>query len=80
MQGVLEEFSKEVEADFKATKPTANLLKIKQEQMETESYSINSEQKKHFIDHIEQQTLNQTILKIGSKGALTKWTKFANMF
>ena len=75
MEGVLEEFSKEVEADFKAKNPTPNLLKIKQEQMETESYAINSEQKKNFTDHIEQQTLNQTIFKNWEQRCINKMDK-----
>ena len=63
MECILEKFSKEVAANFKAKKPTPNLLRIKQQQLETESHAINSEQRKNFIDHIEQQTLNQAIFK-----------------
>ena len=63
MECILEKFSKEVAANFKAKKPTPNLLTIKQQQLETESHAINSEQRKNFIDHIEQQTLNQAIFK-----------------
>ena len=63
MECILEKFSKEVAANFKAKKPTPNLLRTKQQQLETESHAINSEQRKNFIDHIEQQTLNQGIFK-----------------
>ena len=48
MECILEKFSTEVAADFKAKKPTPNLLRIKQQQLETESHAINSEQKKNL--------------------------------
>ena len=75
MECVLEKFSKEVGADFKAKNPTVNLLRMKQEQLQTESHTIYSEQKKNFIDHIEQQTLNQTIFKNWEQRSINKMDK-----
>ena len=75
MECVLENFSKEVGADFKAKKRTENLLKIKQEQLQIESHVINSEQEKNFIDHIEQQTLNQNIFKNWEQRCINKMDK-----
>ena len=72
MEGVLEKFCKEVEADFKAREPNTNLLKIKQEQIEMESHAINNEEKKSFIAHIEQQTLNQAIFKNWEQKCINK--------
>ena len=72
LEGVLEKFCKEVEADFKAKEPNTNLLKIKQEQIEIESHVINNEEKKSFIAHIEQQTLNQAIFKNWEQKCINK--------
>ena len=72
MEGVLEKFCKEVEADFKAKEPNTNLLRIKQEQIEMESHDINNEEKKSFIAHIEQQTLNQAIFKNWEQKCINK--------
>ena len=61
MEGVLEKFCKKVMADFKAKKPATNLLRLKQEQLEMQSQTINNEQRKSFTSYIKQQTLNQEI-------------------
>ena len=75
MDGVLEKFCKEVGADFKAKEATTNLLRLKQEQIEIESHTINNEQRKIFIDHIEQQTLNQAIFKNWEQRCINKMDK-----
>ena len=75
MEGVLENLCKEVKADFKAKEPTANLLRMKQGQLEIESHLTNSEQKKNFTGHIEQQTLNQAIFKNWEQKCINKMDK-----
>ena len=75
MEGVLEKFCREVMADFKAKTATANLLRIKQEQLEIQSHTINNEQRKSFADHIKQQTLNQAIYKNWKQRCINKMDK-----
>ena len=75
MEGVLEKFCREVMADFKAKTATANLLRIKQEQLEIKSHTINNEQRKSFADHIKQQTLNQAIYKNWKQRCFNKMDK-----
>ena len=72
MERVLEKFCKEVEADFKAREPNTNLLKIKQGQIKMESHTINNEEKKRFIAHIEQQPLNRAIFKNWEQKCINK--------
>ena len=75
MEGILEKFCKEVMAHFKAKEPTENLLRIKQEQLEMQSHTINNEQRKNFTNHIKQQTLNQAIFKNWEQRCLNKMGK-----
>lgn len=75
MEGILEKFCKEVMADFKAKEPTENLLRIKQEQLEMQSHTINNEQRKNFTNHIKQQTLNQAIFKNWEQRCLNEMDK-----
>ena len=75
MEEALEKFCKEVAADFKAKTPTANLLRIKQEQLEIQSNIINNEQRENFKDHIEKQTLNQAIFKNWEQKCINKMEK-----
>ena len=75
MESVLEEFCKEIAADFKSKEPNANLLSIKQKQLEIQSNIINKEQKENFTDHIEKQTLNQVIFKNWEQKCINKMEK-----
>ena len=75
MEETLEKFCKEVAADFKAKTPTANLLRIKQEQLEVQSNIINNEQRENFKDYIEKQTLNQVIFKNWEQKCINKMEK-----
>lgn len=53
MEDIIEKLSREVEADFKATQTTQDLLKIKKDQLRTELHFTHDERKKRFKDHIE---------------------------
>ena len=75
MEGVLEKFYKEVMADFKAKEPATNLLRLKQEQLEMQSQTINNEQRKSFTNHIKQKRLNQAIFKNWEQGCISKMDK-----
>ena len=59
MEDIIEKLSREVEADFKATQTTQDLLKIKKDQLRTELHSTHDERKKRFKDHIEKQPLHK---------------------
>ena len=75
MEDIVEKFCGEMEADFKAKDQTPGLLRTKKEQLEVESHAANSEQIKVFTDHIDKQTLNQTIYKNWEQKCINKMDK-----
>ena len=75
MEDILENFCDEIEADFKAKDLTPGLLRAKKEQLEVESHATNNEQRKKFIDHIDKQTLNQTMYKNWKQKCINKMDK-----
>ena len=75
MEDILENFCGEIEADFKAKDLTPGLLRTKKEQLEVESHATSTEQMKNFINHIEKQTLNQTMYKNWEQKCINKMDK-----
>ena len=75
MEDILEKFRGEIEADFKAKDLTPGLLRAKKEQLEVESHATSTEQMKNFIDHIDKQTVNQTMYKNWEQKCINKMDK-----
>ena len=63
MEEILAGFCGEIEADFKGKQITPGLLSKKINQLEVKSLVKNKEQIKKLTDHIEKQTLKQTVYK-----------------
>ena len=75
MGDILGKFCGEIEADFKAKDLTPGILRAKKEQLEVESHATSTEQMKNVIDHIDKQTVNQTLYKNWKQKCINKMDK-----
>ena len=75
MEDILEKLCGEIEADFKGKELTPGIWGAKKKELDIESHATNNEQKKNFIDHIDKQTLNQTMYKKWEQKCINKMDK-----
>ena len=75
MEDILAGFCGEIEADFKGKELTPDLLSKKIKELKLKSYVKNREQMKELTDHIEKQTLNQSIYKNWEQKCKDKMSK-----
>ena len=75
MEDILENYCGEIKADFKGKDQTPRLLRTLKEQLEVSSHVANNEQVVNFTNHINKQTLNQTICKNWEHKCINKMDK-----